>query len=288
METVWLNGTYMPLSEGSVSLEDRALQFADGVYEVIAAYDGVPILLREHLERMERSAAGLRMPSPYTFAQRAEVIGELIARLGSGRAMVYGQLSRGAARRAHPFPATPQPNEYWYARALPPINTAMYEKGVGLISVPDERWARCWIKSTCLLANVLAKQDAVDAGAFDVMMVREDGTVTEASAANLYAVKDGVIHTHPADGRILAGCKRSMVLDVARGEGLEVREEKFHETLARSADELFLTSTTINVVPATALDGKPVGTGQVGPIARRLNELVGEQIRRAIADGAAA
>lgn len=288
METVWFNGQFMPLSEASIGLEDRALQFADGIYEVIAAYDGSPVLLGAHLDRWERSAAGLRIESPYTREQRQEVITELFRRLGGRRAMVYGQLSRGTAKRAHPFPRLATPNEYWYARALPELVPDHYEKGVALISHPDERWARVWIKSTCLLPNVLAKQAAIEAGAFDALLVREDGIITETSAANAYAVKGGVVYTHPTDGRILPGCKRAMVLELARAAGVPVREERYSLEFACGSEEIFITSTTLNVVPVTTLDGRAVGNGQVGPVARLLNELVLRAIGRVRAEGAAA
>lgn len=281
METVWLNGRYMPLAEGSVPLEDRGLQFADGIYEVIAAQDGRPILLHEHLDRMERSARGILLTSPYSRATREEVITRLLADFPVGRAMVYGQLTRGTSRRSHPFPAQPQPTEYWYARPLPPLDPEFYRAGVALISHPDERWAHCWIKSTCLLANILAKQAAHEKGAFDALLHREDGMVTETSAANAYMVRAGTIHTHPENGRILGGCKRSLILRLAAQEGIGVVERAFSLQEAREADELFISSTTLNALPARSLDGRPIGRGSAGPVALRLGELIGEFIQRA-------
>lgn len=278
LETVWLNGEYMPLSEGTVPLEDRAFQFADGIYEVLAAYNGVPFLLQEHLDRMERSAEGISLTSPWSRDQREEVIHELISRLNVPRAMVYGQLTRGTARRAHFFPKIVNPTEYWFARELPPPNTKGYQEGVRLIPHPEERWARCWIKSTCLLPNVLAKQAAIEAGGFDSLYVREDGIVTEASVANAFIVVDGALVTHPANGRILGGCKRAFVLKLAREAGIPCREEFFHLNQAKAADEMFITSTTLNILPVTTIDHDTICDGRVGPMTRRLMDMVAEKI----------
>ncbi|MCC5874760.1 MAG: aminotransferase class IV [Candidatus Sumerlaeia bacterium] len=279
METVWLNGKYMPLSEGNVSLEDRGLLFADGVYEVIAAYNGVPFILDEHLERMIRSADGIRLESPHTTDVRRQVIHDLVTRLGVSRAMIYGQLTRGSSRRSHPLPKAPTPTEYWFARELPPVVTKNYREGVHLITQPEERWARCWIKSTSLLPNVLAKQAALDVGAFDSLYVLEDGVITETSAANCYIVRDGNIFTHPANGRILGGCKRALVMELARRAGIGVHEEFIPLDQAREAEEMFITSTTLNVLPVTTLDDNPISNGRVGPITGRLMEAVGDAIR---------
>lgn len=280
MDYLWLNGEYMPISQGRVSVEDRSLLFGEGIYEVIAAYDGVPILLEEHLDRWERSAEGLRLKSPYSRETRYEVIAELLRLCGKSRATIYGQLGRGAARRAHSFPAHETPVEFWYARELPPYKQTMYTEGVATITQPDERWPRCWIKATSLLPNVLAKQAAIEAGAFEAILYNEKNIVTEGAVANFHVVKDGAVVTHPTDGRILGGCKRSMVLRLARENGIPVHEEKYSMDFMRDADEAFLTSTTINVLPVTSIDGKPVGTGKVGGVVGRLMELTEREVAR--------
>lgn len=279
METVWLNGEYMALSDGSVSLEDRGLLFADGVYEVIAAYNGVPFLLDEHLARMVRSSDGIRLVSPHSTEERREVVHELVRRLNVPRAMIYGQLTRGSSRRSHPLPKEPTPTEYWFARELPPVVSRNYREGVKLVTHPEERWARCWIKSTSLLPNILAKQAAIDVGAFDALFVREDGIVTETSAANCYIVRNGEVFTHPANGRILGGCKRAFVMSQAAKAGIAFHEEFIPVENARAADEMFITSTTLNVLPVTSIDGEPVGDGAVGPVTIRLMEAVAAEIR---------
>lgn len=287
METIWINGEYMPLSDATLPIEERSVMFADGIYEVIAAYDGVPILLEEHLDRWERSAEGIQLSAAYSRDERYEVIAELLRRLNVPRAMIYGQLSRGTGPRAHQFPKTPKPIEFWFARELPPKNEKNYRDGVAVITHPDERWKRCWIKSTCLLPNVLAKQKAQEAGAFEAVLHTDEGIVTEVAAANFWMVKDGRVYTHPADGAILAGCKRAMVAQVARDAGIEVREEKCHLDFLRKADEAFITSTTINVLPVTTLDGNPIGGGKVGPVASRLGALVDQKVAELKAQGLA-
>ncbi len=274
MEHLWINGEFMPLSEGRLPVEDRATQFSDAIYEVIAAYEGVPILMKEHLDRWERSAAGLQMESPYSRETREHAIHELVRLCGQPRIMIYGQLTRGTAKRAHPFPKGVPANEFWYVRPLPHPNEQKYREGAACVTHPDERWARCWIKTTSLLANCLAKQYALDHGAFEAVLYTEDGTVTECTAANAYAVRDGTIHTYPAKPRILAGIKRELILRLAREEGIPVKEEPFSLDFLRSADELFISSTTLNALPVTTLDGKPVGEGKVGPIAQRIGERI--------------
>ena len=280
MNTLWLNGKYMPLADGQVSVEDRSLQFGDGIYEVIVAYNGMPVLMEEHLDRWDRSAAGLGIEQVHSRETRRSVIQELVRTLGTPRTMIYGQLSRGTAKRAHPFPKNASATEIWYVRELAPYPEKWYTEGVSIVTHVDERWSRCWIKATCLLPNVLAKQYAVDHGAFDSILVMENGNVTESSAGNAYAIKNGTLFTHPANGRILAGVKRGLTLDLARAHNIPVREEVFSLDFLRTADEIFVTSTTINILPVTRLDGHLVGTGRVGDLTKRLGALVDADVRR--------
>lgn len=278
-EQLWIDGEFMPLGDGRVSIEDRALLFGDGIYEVIAAYDGVPILLDEHMDRWEKSAAGLRIEPRYNRDTRIGVIQELLRRFRAPRVSIYGQLTRGSGKRAHVFPGSPRPMEFWYVRDMPNYAPALYTEGAAVVTHPDERWTRCWIKSTCLLANCLAKQYAQEHGAFESVLFQEDGTVTEGAVANFHVVKNGVIRTHPANGRILSGCKREMVFSLARANGIAINEEKYDLEYLRNADEAFLTSTTINVIPVTKCDGKPIGDGKVGAVTKRLMGFVDEAIR---------
>jgi D-alanine transaminase len=272
-ELLWINGHRMPLPAGTVSIEDRGFQFADGIYEVIAFTDQRPVLLEEHLDRFERSAAGLLLEPDITRAERRSVIESLVADSGFREAMVYGQLTRGAARRAHVFPPEGTPaTELWYVRALPRQPQECYDRGASAITLPDERWLRCDIKSVSLLPNILAKEKARRAGALEAILHEADGTVTEAAASNVFCVLDGVIRTHPLTSRILPGITRIEVLAAARALGIPLREEAVRLGELRRAEEIFVTSTTMGVMPVTALDGARVGEGLPGPIARALQE----------------
>lgn len=265
-----MNGDFVAKDRAVIPVEDRAFLFADGIYEVIAAYGGAPVMMEEHLDRWDASAAGLRMPQTVSREQRTAAILEMIRRVGTERVMIYGQLTRGAAPRTHQFPADPEPCEVWFAKELKPLPEKLRQEGAEALTHPDERWARCWIKSTCLLPNVLAKQFAQERGAFDAILYMENEVVTESSAANVYAIKNGVVHTHPANGRILGGITRSMVLRICEELSIPVAEEFFNLKFLRSADEILLSSTTMNVLPISKLDGKPVGTGKPGDVYHRL------------------
>ncbi|MCB2156887.1 aminotransferase class IV [bacterium] len=271
----------MPLSEGRVSVEDRGFQFADGIYEAIRCYDGVPLMLDEHLQRFENSARAILIEPPGTRDERAENIRSLVRESGFGDCLLYGQLTRGASPRKHTFPLAKDcpPTELWYVRELQAHAPEHYRDGVALLSHPDERWARCNIKSLALLPNVLAKERARRAGCFEALLYREDGTVTECGASNAYCVIDGVVRTHPLNNRILPGVTRLLVLQVAREEGVEVVEEAVTLDEFAAAPEAFISSTTMEIMPATRLDGKPIGNGQVGPVTRSLMGKVNDRAR---------
>jgi D-alanine transaminase len=279
-DLVWLNGRYMLLSEARVPIEDRGYQFGDGIYEVLITYDGVPFLTEYHMERWERSAAGLRITPKFSRQERVEVINKLVDKLGARRAIIYGQLTRGTAKRIHNFPENIQPFELWYARELAQKPPHLYTEGVAAVTHPDERWKHVWIKSTCLLPNCMAKQYAMEHDAFDSILFTHNCTITESSAANVFVVNDGIIWTHPANGRILAGATRGLVLELAKANGMLVCEEPFSLHFLRSAQEVFLTSTTINVLPVTTLDNQPVGNGKVGPKTQQLMVLIGAEIKK--------
>jgi len=279
-DLLWLNGAITPIVEGRVPIEDRGLLFSDGIYEVVLFYNGVPFMLREHLERWAFSARGLMMEDPRTIEWREAMIRDLVHQSGHGDAMVYGQLTRGVARRNHIFPdaeSTP-PTEFWFVRETPRHNPEHYETGVSLISHPDERWAHCEYKTISLLPNCLAKERARRAGCFEAIQVREDGTVTEGTTSNAYCVRRGVLYTHPISARILGGITRGAILELARELEIEVREEAVSIDDFRAADEVFLSSTTMEVMPATRLDGHEIGDGRVGEVTRRLRHALRERI----------
>jgi D-alanine transaminase len=277
-EWLYLNGSYMPLAEGRVSVEDRGFLFGDGIYEVIRCYNGRPFRMREHLGRLKTSAAAIDLAIPLADEAIASVCDALGTRSGLREATIYLQITRGPAPRSHAFPKVPAPTFMAFIRPLAPPSPAQREAGISLISIPDDRWGRCHIKSLNLLANVLAKQKAVAAGAYEGLFVR-DGIVTEGTVSNAFAVIGGTVFTHPADNRILHGVTRAAVLEVARASGCAVREEKRSLDDFLAADEVFLTGTTVEVLGVSAIDGKPIGASRPGPVTRRLHQ---ELLRLAI------
>lgn len=270
--TVYFNGRYLPKAEVRLSPDDRGFLFADGVYEVVRSYAGRLFQAHAHLERLRRGLAALEIA--YQDVDGLEgVFGELIARnaLASGDASVYLQVTRGAAPRTHAFPDPPvAPTVYAEARPLKPRGDP--KQGVGVITVPDTRWARCDIKSVGLLPNVLANQRARQAGAVEAIFVR-DGVALEASASSVFGVFGGEVRTAPKSNYILPSITRDVVLSICREAGVPASETPiFLDALVR-ADELFLAGTTVEVMPIVSVDGKPVADGGPGPVTRELVRL---------------
>jgi D-alanine transaminase len=261
----FVNGQFMPLEQAAVPVEDRGYQFGDGVYEVVRTYGGAPYQLEAHLARLERSAQAIGLPLPHPLRQWAAWITEGIRRGGYADSKVYIQVTRGTAPRDHPFPAGSAPTAVMTVREMRPLSAALRETGVAAVTMEDVRWGRCDIKSINLLPNVLARQRAKEAGAFEAIFVR-DGLVTEAAVSNVLAVRAGVLITAPEGGRILAGVTRAVVLALARKEGLPVEERFLTLQELRGADEVLLTGTTVEVLPVVRLDGNPVGTGKPGEL----------------------
>ncbi|HEY7120156.1 MAG TPA: D-amino acid aminotransferase [Tepidisphaeraceae bacterium] len=259
-DLIWLNGEILPLSEARISPEDRGYQFADGVYEVIRLYAGKPFTLDEHLARLERSAAGIQISVPLARPTLRSEIAKLIAQSGVGEGMIYLQLTRGVAPRNHVFPKNPGTTLLFYARALDPLPGVENNPPVKILTVEDERWKRCWIKSIALLPNVLAKNQAVAAGADEAVFV-ENGVVTECSASNFYAVIGGKLVTHPIGPKVLPGITRAVLFDAAKQIGVAVDERPIRLDEAKAADEIFITSTTREISPVGTWDNQPVGRG---------------------------
>jgi D-alanine transaminase len=278
-ELVWLNGEIQPLSDAKISVEDRGFQFADGVYEVIRLYQGRPFTLDEHLARLEKSAAGILLEVPLGREALRREIARLVGQSGVADGMIYLQLTRGACPRNHLFPTTPCGTLLFYARPLPPLPDPERTPAVKLLTVPDERWNRCWVKSIALLPNVLAKNQAHAAGAEEAVFLEPDGTISECSASNFYAVIDGVLVTHPVGPKILPGITRAVLLDCARELRINVEERPPMEKEARHAAELFITSTTREISPVSDWDDQPVGRGRIGEITLRLHRALRERVR---------
>lgn len=262
-QIVFLNGRFVPERQAVISVEDRGNTFGDGVYEVVRIYEGRPFQLEAHLARLERSAAAIRLPLPMTPEEISSAARELIERNGCADASLYLQVSRGGAPRQHQFPDGAQPTVFMIARPVDPKAITTYRQGVGCISVEDRRWTMCHVKAITLLPNVLAKQAAKDAGAFEAIFVRE-GVVTEGSSSNVFAVSGKRLYTHPEGPFILSGVTRRLVIDLARRLGLEVCEAPFTLSDLKEADEVFLTSTVIEIAPVVRIDGQRVGKGGPG------------------------
>ena len=268
--TVYLNGKFVDRGDAVVSVDDRGFVFGDGVYEVTRSRDGVLLEVDRHVRRLERSLAGLDLA--YSPADLPAISSRLLRDngLARGEATVYWQVTRGAASpRTHQFPPAGTPvTVYASASILTPLHDKR-ASGVGTILMPDQRWARCDLKTVNLLPNVLAKQKAVAAGMHEAILMR-DGVIMEGAATNFFGVIDGVVRTHPTSNYILPGITRAVVLELANELGLAVREEPMFVDDIPRLSESFLTGTTNDVMPVVAIDGRPVGDGRPGPIAGRL------------------
>ena len=272
-EVAFLNGEFMPIDEATVPIEDRGLQFADGVYEVVATYGGQPYAMPAHLQRLERSLAELRIELDIRNYSLEGVIAEAIRRSGYADAMVYIQITRGVASRHHEFPHPPvTPTVIVTVKALEHIPSEIYEAGVEVISYPDLRWKRCDIKSISLLANVLAKQQAKQAGAYEAILVDEEGRVTEGSSTSVFCVRDGVLKVPPSGPHILPSITRAVLLDVAGQTGISVAEGFYGLEDLKSSDEVMLAGTTAEALGVIQVDDVVVGSGRPGPVTQSLRE----------------
>jgi D-alanine transaminase len=266
----YLNGEYLPLADARVSPLDRAFLFGDAVYEVVPVYAGRPFRLREHLDRLVRSLAGIRMDPPLSHAEWHGLLQTLIERNGGGDQYVYFQVTRGAElARNHAWPAGLAPTVFAFGNALEPVPAAMLAQGVAAVTAEDIRWARRDIKSTALLANTLLKKLAADAGAFETILL-ERGELTEGSSTTVHVVKRGEISTPPNGHHILPGTTRDVVTELAARIGMPSASRRVSEEELRGADEIWLAFSTRGLLPVTRLDGKPVGTGKPGPAFERV------------------
>ncbi len=266
----YLNGEYLPLAEARVTPLDRAFLFGDAVYEVVPVYGDRPFRLREHLDRLSRSLAGIRMQPPLTHVEWSEICAELIARNGGGDQYLYMQVTRGAEfGRNHAWPEGLEPTLFAFASVLEPPSSALLEQGVSAVTAADTRWARRDIKSTALLANILLKKLSADAGAFEAVLL-ERGELTEGSSTTVHVVMQGAIHTPPNGHQILPGTTREVVEELAHRLGLVSRSVRVSEAQLRGADEIWLAFSTRGLLPVTRLDGRAVGGGTPGPLFKRM------------------
>ncbi|MCX8017607.1 MAG: D-amino acid aminotransferase [Rhodocyclaceae bacterium] len=265
MTTCYLDGAFLPLAAARVSPMDRGFLFGDGVYEVIPVYSRRPFRLDEHLARLEKSLSAIRLANPLPVAAWRDIVAQLVAQAEWEDQSVYLQVTRGPmAVRNHAFPPTVRPTVFGLVEPLTPPAPAMREQGVAAVSAADFRWLRCHVKATSLLANCLLRQLAVDAGCAETVLFR-DGILTEGAAANIFAVKDGVLLAPQKNHLMLPGITYDVVLELAAAHGLPIEVRDILEAEVRQADELWLTSSTKEVLPIVRLDDRPIGSGRPGP-----------------------
>jgi D-alanine transaminase len=281
---VFLNGKFLPIEQAMVPVLDRGFIFGDGVYELVPVYSRVPFRIEEHLRRLERSLAEVRIRNPYSAAQWKEIITRLIAEQPFDDQGIYFQVTRGVAKRDHAFPKDIEPTVFIMSNPLVNPARELVEKGAAALSAVDNRWLRCDIKSISLIGNCLLRQISADAGAAETIMFR-DGRLTEASASNVFIVKDGVIRSPAKSNLILPGITYDVVVELARSAAMPLEFGEISEAEVRAADEVWITSSSKEVLAIVQLDGRPIGDAKPGPAFRRMYQLYQEFKQRVMRAG---
>jgi D-alanine transaminase len=268
--TAYLNGQFLPIEAAKISPLDRGFLFGDGAYEVIPVYSRCAFRIDEHLNRLQQTLDGIRLANPHPAAQWRTIVERVIADSAAEDQSVYIQVTRGADnKRDQAFPPDVTSTTFVFTAPLITPTSAQRETGIAVISALDNRWLRCDLKTVALLANVLLRQQAIDAGCVETIMLRE-GYLTEGAASNIFVVKNGLLLAPPKDHRMLAGITYDVVLELAGRHGMPYAVREISEAEVRTADELWMTSSTKEILPITTLDGKPVGNGKPGPAARQM------------------
>ncbi|VAX07040.1 D-alanine aminotransferase [hydrothermal vent metagenome] len=264
----YLNGDYLPVNEAKVSVLDRGFIFGDGVYEVIPAYGSTLFRLQQHLQRLDNSLKAIRLSNPLSHEQWQHCLQTLVEKNQNDKysdQSIYLQVTRGVAKRDHSFPENTKATVFAMSNPLASISKDKMQEGVAAITLDDIRWRYCYIKTIALLPNILLKQQAVEAQASEAILIRED-EVTEGSASNLFIVKDGIIKTPIKSERLLPGITRDLIVELALQNNLPCEEIHITEMELRTADEIWLSSSTKEILPVIRLDDKTVGTGAAGPL----------------------
>lgn len=272
MGIVYLNGTYLPAEQAYVPVLDRGFIFGDGIYEVIPVYGGHLFRFEAHMIRLDNSLTAVRMQNPRTAPQWREILEGLIRQNGGGDLSIYLQVTRGVAKRDHAIPPNIQATVFVMANPLQTPDNALLEAGVSAISLEDIRWKNCHIKAISLLPNILLRQAAADAGAVEAILIR-DGLVTEGAASNVFAVLDNTLVTPAKGPTLLPGITRDLILELAQANGIRCAETDIPAAALMSAEEIWLTSSTKEIVPVTKLNGNVVGCGRPGPLWRSMYTL---------------
>jgi len=266
---VYLNGQYLPLNEAKVSVLDRGFLFGDGIYEVIPSYYGRLFHFEDHLQRLENSLAGIRLANPYSREQWQQILAPLLD--PKENEYIYLQITRGAAaKRDHAFPENTEPTVFAMSSKIAPFPGK--DTGIKAVTMDDSRWRLCNIKAITLLGNILHRQGAVDQDCAEALLVK-DGTVTEGAASNVFAVIDGVLLTPPKSGSILPGITRDVIIELVESQHIPYREESFTLDALKSASEIWVTSSTREIVPVVELDGQAVADGKPGPVFHSVNQI---------------
>ncbi|HHV78412.1 MAG TPA: D-amino-acid transaminase [Firmicutes bacterium] len=281
-DLAYLNGEYVSRSGAVISVEDRGFLFGDGVYEVVRVYSGKPFLMERHLARLERSLHEIGLDEsllPCRVRDLAEISEKLVKSNEIGEGTVYIQITRGIGKRTHAFPAQPKPTVLAMTYSLTSCHEKEREEGVRCITVPDDRWARCNVKSVNLLPNCIAKQTAAEAGCYEAIFVR-DGFLMEGSSSNVFVVKDGTVVTPPLTNYILPGITRGLVIKLCADAGIPLLEASIPMREIALCSELFLTGTTTEIMPVVALDGRQIGDGRPGSKTRAIQRAYENYLRR--------
>lgn len=274
---IYLNGQFLPKPDAAMSVDERGTLYADGVYEVLRYYAGQPLAMDLHLARMLQSLERIKITQPDDFDQFTEIAQALLEKNGLSDARIYWQITRGAAPRKPRFPKDVHPTVLVTVDPMDALDPAVSVPAKTATLLPDDRWSNCWIKSLMLLPNILAANEAHDAG-YEVAILHRDGVVTEATNANAMIVRDGELWTHPADRWVLNGVTRQLVLQLASQLGLTVCEQNYGTEQLRTADEVLLTGTTLHVATVSHIDGQPISGGKTGPVTQRLHEALMQHV----------
>lgn len=272
---VFLNGKFLPIEEAKVPVLDRGFIFGDGVYELVPVYSRVAFRLDEHLARLERSLAEVKIRNPYTRAQWRDIIYGLVDAQAFDDQGIYFQVTRGVAKRDHAFPKDAEPTVFMMANPLVTPPREVVQKGGVAVTAQDYRWLRCDVKSISLIGNCLLRQLSAEMGAAETILFR-DGKLTEASASNVFVVKNGLILSPPKSNLILPGITYDVVIELAQANSLPLEFREIKEDEVRTADELWVTSSSKEVLPIVLLDGAKVGDGRPGPVFARMYQLYQE------------
>ena len=277
---VYLNGDFVRLGEAKISVLDRGFIFGDGIYDVVPAYHGKPFRIDGHLNRLERSLAKVGISNPFSRREWEKLVLDMLARSGRGAdCMVYIQVTRGVAKRDHAFPDKVTPSVFVM---VSPFKRVQQEREIGLkaIAIEDERWLRCDIKSMSLLGNVMAKQQALEAGVDEVIQFR-DGFLTEGASCNIWIVRDGTLLAPMRNNLILEGIRYSLMEELAAQAGIAFQARQISREEVDSADEIMMTAATKEVLPIVVFNGQPVGDGRPGPVFAKLREGYDKAIKAA-------